>query len=213
MKGWFRERYRHSLAARGIITSRYRYDFLSKKLPSTLGAARQLNGVTVARTHGIPITIREPASPGTAWPVTPSEVKQVIDKLPEPVIMGVKEINFRNPGPEVTKQPLAYAQYVRSKPRPRINIFTQKFDGQEFIDVDPELRTPAALNKYTKNYVLVHEPVHHYFQHNLGMDKDPVLTEESRVDLFLKGGNPFNKVELDAEKKLRVKNFGPTGSV
>jgi hypothetical protein len=199
--GWFRESYRHSLAARGVTSNRYSFK------------AKQLNGIIVARTrHGIPVTIRGNALPGTAWPISPSEIVSTLDKVPTPVITGIKEINMRNPGPAMTKQPFAYAQYVRSDP-PRINIFPQKFNGREFVDVDPGLNDPAALNKYMKNYVLVHEPAHHFFQHNLKMNSDPVLTEEARVDLFVKGGNPFDKMELEKEKKLRVVNYGPTGSV
>jgi hypothetical protein len=199
MKGWYRDYWQHSLAAKGIKTSMY----------------RKLNGSLVGKTrHGIPITIKAPsntAKKGRAYPVSPMEVKDRFNKFKSSEVKGITEINFRDPGIPATKQDKAWAQYVRSDKR--INVFSQPYEKGEFKEVEPELEKPKEAEKHLAGYVLPHEVGHHYYQHNKKMDKGNVLTEEARADAFAADENPENPVVLARFKHQRKQMFGRKGSI
>jgi len=180
-KGWFNEPYRHSLAAKGIRT--------------------KLHGRIITRTqHGIPITIKEKPEKGRQYPVTPVEVKKRLDALPADMVDGITEINFRNPGPPVTKQDKAWAQYHRTEKR--LNIFSQ-----------PKNQISRAVRNYYMAYVVPHEVSHHFLQNNLKLNKDPVLIEEARADALAYGYNPFNQKVLKNFIERRKQMFGPRGTI
>jgi hypothetical protein len=198
MKGWYFERWRHSLAARGIRTS-----LKTKSL--------NLNGPIVAKTHGIPITIKDPPNSRQVYPVTPIDVKKTFDAIPKHELVGISEINFRHPGIPATKQDKAWAQYVRSDKR--INVFTQKFDGEELLDVDRGLEAPEEAREYMLNYVLPHEAAHHTIQYVWGFNNDPMIKEEARADAKTFGYYPLDKKVEKAFMEKRKEDFGPKGSI
>jgi len=194
---WYNQSYRHSLAARGVRTSLY---------------SKKLNGRLVATTRqGIPITVKDPPKSRQVYPVTPTEVKQVFDKMPKHDVVGISEINFRRPGIPATKQDKAWAQYARDDKR--INIFTQKTDGEELLEVDRGLENPKDAKEYMVDYVLPHEVAHHTIQYVWGLNKDPMKVEEARADAKTAGYNPLDSDVEKAFIKKREADFGPKGSI
>lgn len=195
MKGWYRDSWKHSLAAKGIRTRR-----------------NALCGRVVGHTpQGIPITIKEPPAKGTVYPVAPQDVSASLKRFSKEDLQDLKEINFRNPGPEMTKQPYAWAQYAR-KDR-RINVFSQKTDGKHLLDVEQELSDPVQARAYMKSYVLPHEASHHVNQHTLGLNQDSMIVEEARADALAAGYDPTKKGVVDRFIAGRRERFGPKGSI
>jgi hypothetical protein len=198
-KGWYFESWRHSLAAKGIRTSLH----------------SKLNGSLVGKTrHGIPITVKAPSKTlkkGRAYPIAPDEVKQRFDKFKKKEVEGITEINFRDPGIPATKQDKAWAQYARGDRR--VNVFSQPFKKGKFKEVELELEDPWKAKEHMAGYVLPHETGHHYYQYNLKMDKDDVLTEEARADAFAAGEDPKKPWVLAKYRQNRKQMFGRKGSI
>jgi hypothetical protein len=139
------------------------------------------------------------------------DVKTTFDAMPKHELAGISEINFRHPGIPATKQDKAWAQYARSDKR--INVFTQQFDDDQFVNVDPGLEDPEKAREYVINYVLPHEVAHHTIQYVWGYDDDPMIKEEARADAKTYGYYPLDKA---VEKKfidMRRADFGPKGSI
>lgn len=168
--------------------------------------AVKLTGFPIAHTRqGIPITIKNPfrtSFNGKRYPVTPQEVKQEFDKLSDEAVVGIKEINFRDPS-EVpgSKQGLAWAQYARSDKR--INIFSQPKEEAQ----NPENR------RYLMAYVLPHEAAHHATLHNMKLTEDPMIVEEARADAMVSGENPLSRAVVKKHIAMRQAQFGPKGTV
>jgi hypothetical protein len=199
MKGWYYQSYRHALAAKGIRTSMY----------------RKLNGRIVGKTrHGIPITVKSPSdtvAKKRAYPISPEQAKERFDRMKPSEVKGITEINFRDPGIPATKQDKAWAQYARGDKR--INLFSQPYDGRKFSDVEPEYENPVAAKNYVSKYILPHEVGHHYYQHNLKMDSDPMIVEEARADAFVAGKDARKKPVLKKFIKSRQIMFGKKGTI
>jgi hypothetical protein len=201
---WFREYHRHSLAARGIPTSRYA--FSRRRKPGQY----ELHGHISAKTRqGIPITIQKPAAPGKSYPITPQDAKKALDKLPDASMRGIKEINFRDPGLPMTKQDKAWAQYVRSQQR--INVFSQPYKNGEFIEAEPENRSPDAARRHMEEYVLPHEVGHHRAAKK---DPDlPIIVEEAKADAFAAKENPEDRATVESYIEDRQIMFGSKGTI
>jgi hypothetical protein len=198
---WHYESWRHSLSAKGYSTYR--------------STKKKLNGVVVAKTrHGIPITIKDPGRQGKAYPVKPCDVKEIMDKIPDKYVDGIKEINFRDPSTVAgTKQELAYAQWVRTKEDGgnRINIFSQPYKGGRFKHVEPGNDDPEMLRKHMKNYVIPHEVGHH-----VAAKKDnhlPIIVEEAKADAFAARENPDDPKILERHINQRIVQFGSRGTI
>ena len=200
-KGWYYHSYGHSLAAKGVRTSMYK--------------KKHLNGYVVGKTrHGIPITVKSPSktvSKGRAYPITPEQAKERFNKMKPSEVNGITEINFRDPGIPATKQDKAWAQYARNDRR--INLFSQPFNGDKFSDVEPEYEQPEAAEGYVSKYIIPHEVGHHFYQHNLKMDEDPMLVEEARADAFAAGQDARKKPILKKFINKRKIMFGSKGSI
>jgi hypothetical protein len=184
----------------------------SKGIRTSFKSKYSLKGVVVAQTrHGIPITVKDLPDSNNVYPVEIADVKREFDKKSPSMLKGLKEINFRKPGIPATKQDKAWAQYARGDKR--INIFTQKFDGNKLVDVDYGLEAPNDARKYMLKYVIPHEVSHHTIQHVWGYNKDPMIVEEARADALTFGKNPFDKQTEREFIKEREASFGPKGSV
>jgi len=203
---WFREYYRHSMAARGISTtlSTSRYGFAKRRHDYLL------HGHVLTKTrHGIPITIQKPAAPGKSYPISPNDAKRVLDKMPDAAVRGIKEVNFRDPGIPATKQDKAWAQYVRTEKR--INIFSQPYKGGKFIEAEPENRDPSAAEEHMKEYVIPHEVGHHR-----AAKKDPnlpIIVEEAKADAFAAKQNPEDPITVENHINNRQLMFGDKGTI
>jgi hypothetical protein len=187
---WFRESWRHAYARRGIKTGKY-------------------NGSIVARTrHGIPITLKEPAQPGKAYPLTPEQAKEALDKMPDKAISGIEEVNFRDPGIPATKQDKAWAQYVRTKKR--INIFSQPYSHGRFHDSECG-GTKKEVAEHMKSYVIPHEVGHH---RAAKVDpKLPIIVEEAKADAFAARENPENQIVVERHINDRIATYGSKGTI
>jgi len=187
---WHYQSWRHALARRGIKTAKY-------------------NGNIVARTrHGIPITVKESAQQGKAYPLTPGQAKEALDKMPATAISGIKEVNFRDPGIPATKQDKAWAQYVRTKKR--INIFSQPYKNGKFHDTECG-GSKSEVAEHMKDYVLPHEVGHHR-----AAKKDPnlpIIVEEAKADAFAAKQNPDDPLITEMHINDRVSQFGSKGTI
>lgn len=120
-----------------------------------------------------PMTAEQPR-PGNVYPVSPEEVKTVIERQQD--TSGLKSVEFANPKDRHQEQ--AWAQYIRS--RKAIKIFSQ-----------PRNEAYAA-NKYVKDYVLPHEVGHHRALKTGHTDKD-LRVAEARADANVIGMDPFDR--------------------
>ena len=200
MKGWYREHYRHTLAAYGVKTSkRAKYKLHGTKMMTTK--------------NGIPITLRGPPGEARIYPVSPNEVKRVVDKMPDKMTHGIKEINFREPGIPATKQDKAWAQYVRSEGR--VNIFSQPYDHKKLVfrEVEPENINPENANNHMKDYVIKHEIGHHFAIKYMDADNKLLKVEEAIADAIAHDMDPYNKNIVDHFVKEREEVFGEKGTI
>lgn len=198
MKGWFNQSWRHSLAARRIKTT-----------------YKGLNGRVLAKSrHGISITLKANPKPGTAYPVSASDVKAVLDKMPDHAVEKLKEVNLRPPS-EVAgaKQDKAYAQWVRTRENGgnRINIFTQKYENGKFKEVEPGNEDPNALRAHMKKYVIPHEIGHHVVTKE--DNKMPIILEEAKADAFAARENYNDPFVIDKHINNRMMLFGEKGTI
>jgi hypothetical protein len=150
---WNYESYRHSLARRGIKTGKKR--------------ARTIAYVKKGKVK-IPITVQKTYK-SHIYPVSPQEVKQVMERLPERQLRGLKEVSLRPPSRlPFTEQTKAFAQYVDTKNR--INIYSNPVKrtkyGTKYKKAIPSLDEQHELEKYMKKHVIPHEVAHHHVLDN-----------------------------------------------
>jgi len=117
---------------------------------------------------------------GHIYPISPSEVQEILVRMPEDNIKGLKGVEFVNPkGPQED----AWAQYGRGKKK--IKIFSQPI--QEF-----NARGPQEVHNHIVTYVIPHEVGHHRALRGGKTDKS-LAVAEARADANVIGMDPFDK--------------------
>ena len=131
---------------------------------------------------GIPITV-DKLPEGTIYPITPDEVKKVLEMMDPADLKGIDSVEFRTPNGD---QKEAWAQYVRSKKK--IYIFAQTFKDGKIDGQDPD-----TLKKHIKEYVLPHEVGHHIALHKYKKTDRSLAMAEARADANVVGMDPMDK--------------------
>jgi len=133
-----------------------------------------------AKVAKVAIKVEKPTD-GSIYPVSPDEVKKIIDNQDPAHIKGLKAIEFSNPKGE---QKGAWAQYIRS--RNTIKVFSQPQHSKCDIDGLP----PENVNTHMKEYVIPHEIGHHraLFVNKITDRELPVA--EARADAHVIGLDP-----------------------
>ena len=225
--GWFRESYRHSLAARGVTTKRYMKtkDYIkggrADGLPASLFPQDQIKkGIKVEMEHTTDKKIaREIAKDhlsedpkyydklarmeASFEKPTPGRVYPVAPSEVKKVLSRMPEQNTKGlKGVEFVNpkgpQEDAWAQYARGKKK--IKIFSQPV--QEF-----NARGPQEVHNHIVTYVLPHEVGHHRALRGGKTDKS-LEVAEARADANVIGMDPFDK---DIHKIVAVRK-GQQGS-
>jgi hypothetical protein len=140
----------------------------------------------VAKSGSIPIIAR-PLPKNTAYPVAPSEVKEILDGFPKEDLKGLKAVEFVPPKDEQQKN--AWGQYKRG--RRVIELFAQRTGKNGDISG----KDPKEVREHMKRYVIPHELGHHKALKTLGTDKTLQMAE-ARADAYAFGMSVKDK---DAE--------------
>jgi hypothetical protein len=116
---------------------------------------------------------------GQVYPVTPQEVKEILETMPKEDLKGLKSVEFVPPRDK--HQKAAWAQEIRSKKK--ILIFSQKAskDGKRISGRDAK-----TVREHIKSYVVPHEVGHYSALRTLPTDKTLAMAE-ARADAYAFG--------------------------
>lgn len=191
--GWYGERSRHYLAAKGISTSR------RAKPKNTMPKDLIQNSAETAK--NINITYEKPAE-GHAYPISPQDVRNSLGNMSPDSTNGLKGVEFVNPK---GMQKDAWAQYTRGPKK--VKIFAQPIE-------EIEQQGPTTMHKRMTEYVLPHEVGHHRALRGGKTDKD-LEVAEARADANVVGMDPFDKgvtkvQAIRGQNKRKTYNYTPT---
>jgi hypothetical protein len=160
-RGWFKESYRHSLAARGVSTRAY----FSRKQERFRG----YHTVKVAR---IPIRVERPHA-GTQYPIAPRDAEAALRRNGA-AVKGLSAVTFANPRTDAQRD--AWAQYVRRNRE--IKVFAQ-----------PKCEVTPESHELVKGKVFDHETGHHEALYRRKITDGDVRVAEARADAYAAGGD------------------------
>lgn len=158
-KGWRYESIRHSLARRGIRT-----------VPVRAGRLATVRGVKI---------MAEPVPKGQIYPVSPNDVKKLIERKPVDDTKGLTKVEFVPPRDKQEKG--AWARYVRSKRK--MLIFSQPVNKEGQVAGED----PDHVREYMTGYVLPHELGHHVALERRKITDGKLETAEARADGYAAG--------------------------
>lgn len=148
----------------------------------------------IGSVHGVPV-IADKINEGSIYPISASEVEEVLGKMPADDLKGVKAIEFSNPKGE---QKSAWAQYVRSTRT--LKLFSQPFKNGKVDGQDPEW-----LRKHMREYVLPHEIGHHKALYKDDITDKDLEMAEARADANVVGMDARDK-DVKVLKAMRSYN-------
>lgn len=147
----------------------------------------------VARVKGVSIKAGR-IQQGKIYPVTPAEIRRILERMPDEDLRGLKSVEFVNPKED---QKGSWAQYVRS--RRTILIFSQPYDKDgKLIDG----QSPQWVKNHMKDYVIPHEVGHHKALYLAGKTDGELEMAEARADANVVGLDPMDR-DVRVLKSLR----------
>lgn len=136
------------------------------------------------RVRGIPVTASK-LKKGNIYPVSPDDVRKVLESSDDAAIRGLKRVRFVNPKDKHQKD--AWAQYIRSKRE--IRIFSQPEGQNGAVDG----KDPQDVHRFIKQYVIPHEIGHHRALYVEKLTDRDLRMAEARADAHVVGMDPRDR--------------------